>query len=75
MSPKTNQSPKLEFRNFSLFPRIPPAKDLLTNLNIFIYSEINKALNDRKIKMHQMHRDEALEAFKIWDNKEDKIKY
>ena len=41
----------------------------------FIYSEINKALNDRKIKMHQMHRDEALEAFKIWDNKEDKIKY
>jgi len=25
--------------------------------------------------MHQMHRDEALEAFKIWENKEDKIKY
>ena len=41
----------------------------------FIYSEINKDLNDRKIKMQQMQRDEALEAFKIWDNKQDKIKY
>ena len=41
----------------------------------FIYSEITKDLENRKIKMHQMHRDEALEAFKIWENKEDKIKY
>ena len=41
----------------------------------FIYSEINKNLENRKIKMYQMHRDEALEAFKIWKNKEDKIKY
>ena len=41
----------------------------------FIYSEINKKIESRKIKMHQMHRDEALEAFKIWENKEDKIKY
>ena len=41
----------------------------------FIYSEMNKEINSRKIKMHQMHRDEALEAFKIWDKKEDKIKY
>jgi len=41
----------------------------------FIYSEITKDLQNRKIKMHQMHRDEALEAFKIWENKEDKIKY
>mgnify|MGYP005711949699 CR=1 FL=1 len=32
----------------------------------FIYSEINKNINSRKIKMYQMHRDEALEAFKIW---------
>ena len=37
--------------------------------------EINKDIENRKIKMHQMHRDEALEAFKIWENKEDKIKY
>ena len=41
----------------------------------FIYSEMNKEINTRKIKMYQMHRDEALEAFKIWDKKEDKIKY
>ena len=41
----------------------------------FIYSEISKNLNDRKIKMKQMHRNEALKAFKIWDNKLDKIKY
>ena len=41
----------------------------------FIYSEMNIDIKDRKIKMTQMHRDEALEAFKIWQNKEDKIKY
>ena len=40
-----------------------------------IYSEIKKEINDRKIKMSQMNREEALEAFKIWQNKEDKIKY
>ena len=41
----------------------------------FIYSEINKKIEDRKIKMIQMHRDEALKAFKIWNEKVDKIKY
>ena len=40
-----------------------------------IYSEINKKVNERKIKMHQMMRNEALEAFKIWNEKSDKIKY
>tara|TARA_B100000579_G_scaffold202885_1_gene165905 strand:- start:1463 stop:1933 length:471 start_codon:yes stop_codon:yes gene_type:complete len=40
-----------------------------------IYSEINKKVNERKIKMYQMMRDEALEAFKIWYEKSDKIKY
>ena len=35
----------------------------------FIYSEINKKIEDRKIQMIQMHRDEALKAFKIWDKK------
>ena len=34
-----------------------------------------KEINDRKIKMTQMNRDQALEAFKIWQTKEDKIKY
>ena len=41
----------------------------------FIYSEVKKDINDRKIKMIQINRDEALEAFNIWQNKEDKIKY
>ena len=41
----------------------------------FIYSEINKKIEDRNIQMIQMLRDEALKAFKIWDNKVDKIKY
>jgi guanine deaminase len=40
-----------------------------------IYLEIGKEINERKIKMTQMNRDEALEAFKIWQSKEDKIKY
>ena len=41
----------------------------------FIYFEINKKIEDRKIQMIQMLRDEALKAFKIWDEKVDKIKY
>jgi len=41
----------------------------------FIYLEVAKKINDRKIKMKQMNREEAFEAFKIWKNKEDKIKY
>ena len=41
----------------------------------FIYSEINKKIGDRKIQMIQMLRDEALKAFRIWDEKVDKIKY
>ena len=41
----------------------------------FIYSEISKKIDDRKLQMIQLHRDEALKAFKIWDKKVDKIKY
>ena len=41
----------------------------------FIYLEIPKKIDDRKIKMTQMLRDEALKAFEIWDKKLDKIKY
>ena len=41
----------------------------------FIYLEISKNMKDRKIKMKQMLRDEALKAFKIWDEKKDKVKY
>ena len=41
----------------------------------FIYSEIPKKIGDRKIKMTQMLRDDALKAFEIWSKKTDKIKY
>jgi tRNA(Arg) A34 adenosine deaminase TadA len=41
----------------------------------FIYSEIPKKIDERKIKMIQMLRDDALKAFEIWDKKTDKIKY
>ena len=34
----------------------------------FIYSEIKKNINERKIPMTQMMRDEALKAFKMWSN-------
>ena len=41
----------------------------------FIYSEFHKTINQRKIPMIQMMRDEALKAFELWDRKTDKIKY
>ena len=41
----------------------------------FIYLEIPKKISDRKIKMTQMLRDDALKAFEIWDKKVDKIIY
>jgi len=41
----------------------------------FIYEELKKPLSDRKIPMLELLRDEALEVFKAWKNKEDKIEY
>ena len=40
-----------------------------------IYSEIQKNINERKISMTQMMRDEALIAFELWDKKTDKVQY
>ena len=40
-----------------------------------IYSEFSKKIEDRKIPIKQMFRDEALQAFKIWSKKIDKIEY
>jgi len=40
-----------------------------------IYSELKKNINERKIPMTQMMRDEALKAFELWDKKTDKVKY
>ncbi len=41
----------------------------------FIYTEIPKAIDDRKIPMIQMMRTEALEVFKAWESSSIKIKY
>ncbi len=41
----------------------------------FIYQEIPKAIQDRKIPMVQISRDEALKVFDLWDQKSDKIPY
>ncbi len=40
-----------------------------------IYSEFSKKLEDRKIPIKQILREEALKAFEIWDKKKDKIEY
>ena len=41
----------------------------------FIYSEFSKKIEDRKIPIKQMLRDEALKAFELWNKKTDKIQY
>ena len=41
----------------------------------FIYSEIMKKIEQRKIPMKQQLRDKALEAFRLWKRTEDKVKY
>ena len=40
-----------------------------------IYSELQKNINERKIPMTQIMRNEALKAFELWDKKIDKVKY
>ena len=40
-----------------------------------IYSEFTKKIEDRKIPIKQMLREEALKAFDIWDKKTDKVEY
>ena len=41
----------------------------------FIYSELKKNMDERKISMIQIMRNEALKAFELWDKKKDKVKY
>jgi tRNA(Arg) A34 adenosine deaminase TadA len=41
----------------------------------FIYREINQPIDKRSIPTHQELRGEALQAFKEWIDKEDKIQY
>lgn len=41
----------------------------------FIYDEIEKPFEKRNIPTFQIMRDEALQAFRDWDSKTDKIEY
>ncbi len=41
----------------------------------FIYLELEKNIDKRKISMKQIMRNEALKAFELWDKKKDKVKY
>ena len=40
-----------------------------------IYSELTKSIENRKISMIQIMRNEALKAFELWNKKTDKVKY
>jgi len=41
----------------------------------FIYEEISRPRTERKIPMEPMMREEALETFRAWEKKQDKINY
>jgi tRNA(Arg) A34 adenosine deaminase TadA len=41
----------------------------------FIYQEIAVGINNRKLPFKQILKEEALEAFKAWSNKVDKVEY
>jgi guanine deaminase len=41
----------------------------------FIYNELTRAHSDRQIPLEPMMRDEGLEPFREWKQKEDRIKY
>ena len=41
----------------------------------FIYEEIARPIGDRKLFTKQMLRNEAIEGFKIWSSKSDKVEY
>ncbi len=41
----------------------------------FLYEELPKKIADRTIPTFQLMREEALAAFREWDQKQDKIKY
>ena len=43
--------------------------------DVFIYEELKKEVNERKMIMQQLLRDDALQTFKVWDTLENKIMY
>lgn len=43
--------------------------------DVFIYQEISRPHSERQIPMIQLAQDGALAAFRVWQQKEDKIRY
>jgi tRNA(Arg) A34 adenosine deaminase TadA len=41
----------------------------------FIYEELDRSLDDRTVPIIPLLRDEALESFRLWSEKEDKTEY
>ncbi len=41
----------------------------------FIYEEISRPIQERKIEFKQLLREEALEAFRAWEKSENKVEY
>ncbi|AKB22134.1 tRNA-specific adenosine-34 deaminase [Methanosarcina sp. WH1] len=41
----------------------------------FIYKEISCSPQERKIEFRQLLKEEALEAFKVWEETENKVEY
>ncbi len=41
----------------------------------FVYKEISRPLQERSVKFKQILREEALEAFKAWEESENKVEY
>ena len=41
----------------------------------FIYEEISRPMKERKVEFKQLLREEALEAFRAWEEDEDKVEY
>jgi len=41
----------------------------------FIYEEIDRPMHQRRLPIMQLLRDEALQAFKLWENSDKKIDY
>ncbi len=43
--------------------------------DLFLYEELPKRISERKIPTSQIMREEALAAFREWEQKQDKIQY
>ncbi|MFZ1676878.1 MAG: nucleoside deaminase, partial [Saprospiraceae bacterium] len=41
----------------------------------FIYTELKITIEERTIPMEQILREDALQVFKIWSHKDDKVEY